>query len=111
VLGLALAPAVSAQVAQPAAAQSEQSYSDDQLKSFAAAVLQVARLHDQFQPQLELARTPQDQQLVVMVATEAMVNAVENTGMTVDEYDRLLAQAQADPSLADRVRGHILNMQ
>jgi glucose/arabinose dehydrogenase len=109
-LGLAAAPAAQAQLAQPPAAQSADAYSDTQLQSFATALLQVSRLHDMFLPRLELARTPAEQHLVVMAATDAMVEAVEKTGLTVDEYDSMLAHAQEDPALADRVRTHIQNM-
>ena len=111
VLGLAAAPAAHAQRVQPPAAQSAESYSDAQLKSFATALLHVSRLHDVFLPQLENARTPQEQQLVVLVATEAMAEVVERSGMTVEQYDSLLAHAQSDPALADRIKGHILNIE
>ena len=110
-LCLALAPPAQAQRAQPPAAQSAESYSDAQLKSFATALLHVSHLHDVFLPQLELARTPEEQQMVVLVATEAMAQVVERNGMTVEQYDVLLAQAQADPALADRIKGHILNVE
>ena len=111
ILGLALAPGAQAQLVQPPVAQSAESYSDVQLKSFATALLHVSRLHEVFLPQLELARTPQEQQMVVLVATEAMAEVVQRNGMTVEQYDSLLAQAQADPALADRIKGYILNVE
>jgi hypothetical protein len=107
VLGMAAAPAILAQIVLPPAGQSAPSYNDADLKSFAQAVVKVNRLQNLLRPRLELAQTLEEQQLVVLAASELMMQAVEETGISVDQYDEILSQAQTDPVVADRIREHI----
>lgn len=82
--------------------------SDDKLKSFAVAFLEVSRIHQSYQPQLEAAQTSEDQERLRVEAGEEMISAVNDTdGISVDEYNNILQAAQVDPDLARRINGHI----
>jgi hypothetical protein len=102
-LGLAWAPYAAAQPFAPPAAQAATDFTDADLKSFAVAVVQVSRINDTYLPMYQAARTPEEQQWVEIKATDEMVQAVKNQGMTVDQYQQILAHAQSNPAVANRV--------
>ena len=90
----------------PAAAP--QQADDAKLKSFAVAFIEVAKVTRSYQPQIESAATPEDQQRLRQEAGEKMVEAVnEADGITLDEYNTIIQAAQTDPELAQRINGHI----
>ena len=111
-LGIA-APAASAQSVQPAVAQSSSStaptpsFSDAELKVFAAAVIDVQRVTDTYLPKLKAATTIQDQQKVEETASAEMTRVVESRGMTATRFSQILELTKVSPQLADRVRWHI----
>lgn len=82
-------------------------YSDTELKSFAAAVLEVQRINDVYSAKLQAAATPEEQDTVVQTATNQMTQVVEKNGMSVDRFTQILGDAQMSPGLADRVRRHM----
>lgn len=110
VLGIAAAPISWAQTGQPPAAQPALSYSDDELKSFVVAALEVQRINSVYLPKLQAAATPEEQQQVRAAASEEMVQAVEKNGLSVDKYKEILDQAQTNPAVAGRVKEHIKNV-
>lgn len=97
-------PAPQAQVQEPAAAQVD----DGKLRSFAVAFLEVARVNQVYQSQIEAAQDPDEQRRLQQAAGAEMIEAVDaQQGITVDEYNTIIEQAQADPQLAQRINGHI----
>lgn len=96
------APQMEAPAAAPAPAMD-----DEKLKSFAVAFLEVTKVTQSYQPQMEGA-SPEDQQRLQQEAGEKMVEAVsEADGISVDEYNMIIQAAQTDPDLAQRINGHI----
>lgn len=86
------------------------SVTDETLQSFAMAFIEVARISQEYQPQLQTA-APEDQERVRMEAGERMVEAVEAVdGISVDEYQQIMAAAQTDPELAQRINAQITQM-
>jgi hypothetical protein len=116
-LALAAGPALGvaqAQESAPAAPQVETpaaqapALDDTKLKSFAVAFLEVAKVTQAYQPQIEAAGSTEDQQRLQQEAGEKMVDAVNSQqGITVDEYNTIIQAAQTDPELAQRINGHI----
>jgi hypothetical protein len=103
-LGIAAwAPYAPAQAVAPPAAQPATDYTDSDLKSFAAAVVLVSRINDTYLPMYYAAKTPEEQQLVEVKATDEMVQAVKDQGMSVEKYQDILAQAKSNPAVANRV--------
>jgi hypothetical protein len=106
--GLLCAPAVFPQaVQQPSIEQSASSYNDAELRSFAVAALEVQRINDIYVPKLETAKSPEEQQQIQQTASQEMVRAVENEGISVDRYKEILSDARANPALAARVQEHM----
>jgi hypothetical protein len=85
-----------APIGQPAVSQ-------DQLKSFAVASLEVERISQQYAPKLQAAKTQADQEAVRQEATQKMVDAVQKKGLSVEEYRRIAIAARADPQLARQI--------
>jgi hypothetical protein len=84
---------------------------DETLQSFAVAFLQVAEISQEYQPQLESAASPEEQDQVRIEAGERMIQAVEQAdGITVDEYQGILQAAQTDPELAQRINTQIAQL-
>ena len=86
------------------------SFSDTDLKSFVIAALEVERISDTYLPKLKAAKTPEEQQQVENAASREMVKAVENKGMSIDKYQEIATEAQANPAVAERVKQHIRDM-
>jgi hypothetical protein len=107
--GLGAAAAV-AQEAAPGAPAPEavpapsQQFEEPKLKSFAVAFLEVSKVNQEYQPQLQAATDPEEQKRIRDEAGGKMVEAVENTdGISVEEYSQIIAQAQTDPELAQQI--------
>ena len=96
------APQMEAPAAAPAA-----DVDDTKLKSFAVAFLEVAKVNQVYQPQIEAAK-PEDQQRLQQEAGQKMIEAVNaSDDITVDEYNEIIQAAQTDPDLAQRINTHI----
>lgn len=114
-LALALGATVGVASAQEAAPEAQMEapaatapVDDEKLRSFAVAFLEVAKVNQVYQPQIEAAESPDEQQRLQESAGAQMLEAVNaQDGITVDEYNVIIQQAQADPDLAQRINGHI----
>lgn len=96
------APQMEAPAAAPAG-----NVDEAKLKSFAVAFLEVAKVNQVYQPQIEAAQ-PDDQQRLQQEAGQKMIEAVNaSDDITVDEYNQIIQAAQTDPELAQRINGHI----
>jgi Domain of unknown function (DUF4168) len=92
-------PADQAAPAEPSA--SAPSYSDRELHSFAVAMLEVERIKSNYAP--KLAENLRQQAQVKQAATLELLLALKQQGMSVDKYQEMLANVQANPQLADKV--------
>lgn len=105
--GLVAAPlVVQAQTPQPtaptAAAPGAQ-FSQQQLESYAAAVLKVQAIDQTWKPQIQEAETPQQAEQLTMQAAEEMIGEIQGEGLTVQEYNAITQAAEQDPALYDRI--------
>lgn len=87
--------------------QSSQNFSEEDLKSYAVAALQVQQINQNYQPQLQAAGSPEKKQAVQQEAMGKMVQAVQQEGLSVDKYNEISAAIQSDPQVADQVRGYM----
>jgi len=84
---------------------SSPSYSDQELKSFAVAVLEVERIKSSYAP--KLAQNLREQALVKQAASLELLMALKQQGMSVDKYQEMLSNVQSDPDLADKVNTYL----
>ncbi|MGE5146027.1 MAG: DUF4168 domain-containing protein [Candidatus Eiseniibacteriota bacterium] len=109
VAGAAFAPAAFAETettpqATPNTAPAPRpNVSQEQLKSFAVASLEVDRISHEYTPKLQAAKTPAEQEAVRREATAKMVDAVKQKGLSVEDYRRIAIAARADPALAREI--------
>lgn len=109
---LGLSPGIAlAQLDQPAVEQTNPSYSEAELKSFAEALLEVQRVANVYQPGLEAAKTPEDENRVREAATDEATQVITEKGISVDKYREILFVALSNSEVADRIRQHLRNLQ
>lgn len=105
VLAPAPAPAALAQQADPSQAeQSTPPYSDNELRSFAVAVLEVQKINTAYLPRFEAAASTEEQEQVLQAAKVEVAQVIQKQGISMDRFHQILGHTQADPGLADKVR-------
>jgi len=101
------APAAAGQAAggkDPQLAQSQVGgYSQEQLESYVAAVKQVQRIDEAWQPRMTQAETPEEIETMTRQATDEMIGEIENQGLTVAEYNEITRAAETDQQLYDHI--------
>lgn len=74
-----------------------------QLNNYAKAAKRVSTVIAEYQPQLEQAVDDNARQQILVEADSKMVNEVESTGMSVQEYNGISIAVQKDPQLRKQV--------
>ena len=78
-------------------------YSQEQLESYVAAVKQVQRVDEAWQPRMTEAETPEEIESMTRQATDEMIGEIENQGLTVTEYNEITRAAETDQKLYDHI--------
>jgi post-segregation antitoxin (ccd killing protein) len=99
---IAGAPSTGAQSEQAPTELAKATYSDAELKSFAAAAVDVHRINSNYLPKLADA-SPDEQRQIEKQAMQETTQAVEKQGLTSDKYDAILTAAQTKPEVAKKV--------
>jgi hypothetical protein len=92
-------------------AGAQEQFTDQDLQTFASAVIQIERINMEVQQQVQAAETPEEQQQVQAQAQAQMVQVIEAEGLTVDEYNEIATAVQTDPQLAEQIQQHLMDMQ
>lgn len=102
--GLMAMPAlqVQAQTTPPGKAAAPASIPDHKLDAAAQAIQKVAKVSQDYQQQIAQAPEPQKEQ-IAKEANTAMVKAVTDQGLTVDEYNSIVDVAQRDPAVHEKI--------
>lgn len=111
-IGAAWIPAASAQ--SNLEAPSNQPNSAEQLgigqqdlKTFAIATREVNQIDADYQPKVDSANTPQERQQIESEAEDKMVEAVQNKGLTVEQYNQIALLAEFDPGVARQIQTYV----
>ncbi|WP_052368122.1 DUF4168 domain-containing protein [Algiphilus aromaticivorans] len=78
--------------------------SDEQVESFAEAQSRVAEIGEKWTPRMQEAESSEDVQKAREQAQQEMVIAVENAGLSVQEYNQIARAAQADEELREKIQ-------
>ena len=89
------------QQSQPPTQQFEPS--QDQLASFASAVLQVQQIRSKWQTRMQDADSAEKTQEFQTQATAEIVSAVQERGLTVETYNAIATAARDNPELVSRI--------
>ncbi len=82
---------------------SAEDLSETQLESFAAAATRVSEITEQLQMQAQGVENEEELMQLQEQANMQMLQAVEDEGLTVDEYNTIFQVAQVDPELNARL--------
>ncbi|HLR13139.1 MAG TPA: DUF4168 domain-containing protein [Burkholderiaceae bacterium] len=106
-LGMSLGPAAaqqdSAQTQPPVDSAPAASYSDQQLEQFISASQKVAVISQEYTPKIEATSSQEEREEIFREADEKMVDAVEDEGLSVGEFNGINQALQEDPELEKRV--------
>ena len=109
---MAVPLSAAAQAAAPASPQAGTTeFTEDQLKSFAAATLEVEELHQKYSTQIAAAKEPVAQDAIRGQAMEEMTKAVREKGLSIEEYNSIVSQLYVDPKMAETVETYRSQMQ
>ena len=101
------AATVHAQSALPGPSDQTQNIPEQKLDATAAAMKQVASVKEKYQPQIEAA-APSDMERITEEVNNALVKAVTDQGLSVQEYNSILIVAQNDPEVRKKIAQRIL---
>ena len=73
------------------------------IDSYAEAALEINQIRTKYEPQIRGAETPEKAADAHRVANQEMIQAVEQKGLSVEEYNSITAAAEADPDLSQRI--------
>lgn len=108
--------ALSTAAALPQAASAQQStpqgnegagpkldWSDNQLRKFAGAAIEVQETFAEWRPRIEQTQDTAKQEELRQQANEAALEAIRDEGLSVRQYNQMNQAIQAEPELYDKV--------
>jgi hypothetical protein len=103
--GLLTAPlAVAAQTSSPPAqAAPDASVSNDTLTKAGKALRDVAKIQDNYEGKIEAAPTQEQKQGLSSQASAEAVQAINSKGLSVQEYNRVIQIARANPTVKQKL--------
>lgn len=81
-----------------------QEVSDEQLRQFVEAAGEVQSVQEEYAQQIQSTQEADEAQTLRQEAQEKMVSAVEDSGLSVSEYNLIAQRLQQDQSLAERLQ-------
>jgi LPS O-antigen subunit length determinant protein (WzzB/FepE family) len=93
----------SAPLQPPAAAQPQTQVDDLTVHKVGAALRHVAAIRQEYLQQAQASKSVQQQSDLTTQAKQNMVKAISDQGLSVDQYEQVIHQAQNDPMLKQRL--------
>jgi DNA-directed RNA polymerase specialized sigma54-like protein len=113
-LGLATALAAAPALAEdydydtpPPQEQQAAPVSEAKLDQFVTALNEVHAIRNEAAEELEATTDPQDAQEVQQKAQQQMIEAVEEAGLTIEEYNQIATMMGSDPELQERISARL----
>jgi len=88
----------------PAQQRGQAQVSDQQLQQFVTAMEEVRSVQEEFSAAIQEADDMDEAQTLRADAQEEMRGAVEDTGLSVAEYNMIAQRLQSDPNLSARLQ-------
>ncbi|WP_250461155.1 DUF4168 domain-containing protein [Microbulbifer litoralis] len=79
------------------------SFSQPQLEKFAEAYRQIVILSREYAPKLKAAKDIEAAEALNKEAQGKMIKAIQNSGLSKDEYQQIATGLKSDPSLVEQV--------
>ena len=77
--------------------------SEKRLNDFVAAAKDVFAIRQKYAPKFKAAKDDTEKRQVLQTARGEMQSAIENRGLTIQQYNDVLVAAKSDHDLADRI--------
>jgi hypothetical protein len=90
------------QLTPPGSADTLPSISEQKLDAVAAALRHVTDIKDNYQQKIEEA-PPTDRKRIADEANSALARAINDQGLSVEEYSSILVVAQNDPTVREKI--------
>ncbi len=90
--------------APPPPAQQAQPVTDTQLEQFATAMSGVRSVQQEYSEAIQQSGNMEDAQALRAEAQQEMRGAVEDSGLSVSEYNTIAQQLQSNPDLSRRLQ-------
>jgi len=87
-------------------AGAEAAFEQEQLRAYAVAALQVNEVQQKWAPRLQRAEPEQVPELQQEMQGE-LVEVVQGTGLSVQEYNEILNASKAQPELRGKIHEHM----
>ncbi|WP_435101667.1 DUF4168 domain-containing protein [Arhodomonas sp. AD133] len=81
--------------------------SDTKLEQFSEAFGQIQDIRSDYSEKLRDVQDEEKAREMQQAANDEMISAVEDSGLSVDEYNAISQQLRKDPEMAERVQGMI----
>ncbi|WP_290648724.1 DUF4168 domain-containing protein [Aquisalimonas sp.] len=92
---------------QPDGMAEQQEFDDETLERFADAYVKVGEIHREYSEKLQGAEATEDAQGLQQEANDEMVQAIQDSGLEVQEYSAVAAALERDPEMREEVVGMI----
>lgn len=86
----------------PQEQQTQADVSNGELEEFARAQMAISEIQAQYQNQVANVETQEEMTSLQQQANEQMVQAIEETELSVEEYNQIANAIQADPQLQEQ---------
>jgi hypothetical protein len=86
-----------------AAAQQGDQPSDATVQKVGKALRQAATIRQEYTDRAQTTKSPEQQQQLTEQAQGDMIKAINEQGLSVQQYNQVIQMAQADPSLKERL--------
>jgi hypothetical protein len=77
--------------------------SDQVVSQVGQAAVQIVKLRQTLEENMAAAETEEERETLAIQLESAAVRAIDEQGLTVDEYNQVIAAADSDPELEQRV--------
>lgn len=102
-VALLAVPQVYAQDAPAPAPQEQVEYSDEELRAFANAYVDVEDLQANYQPQIEAAEAPEEAEALQQQFQAEVDETIVTHGLNAESYDAIVQATQTDPDFSEQV--------
>jgi len=100
---LALAAPLAAQTPSPSLGTSTATVPKETIGQAGAALREVTAIRESYGPQIASAKSDAERASLTQRAMDLSTKAINDRGMTVDQYNDVMVKARADQALGDQV--------
>jgi Domain of unknown function (DUF4168) len=87
----------------PSAVSSDRGIPDEVITKMGRALAEIAEVEQELSDEISAAKTEEDQKAIAEQADRAMVDAIEDQGLSLTEFRRIVRTADSDPELRNRL--------